>query len=390
MITNFAPLRTICLSLVLTVLFVAYVWCGMSVAAIASVRSQFRLPGIATGQTKLPKISKDAISRAIWAAPINQSVFNAHIVMRANENSRSDVRASLMLLRKLGWRDPTSVQNMISNALVTQDLSDIAIAGDALLRQDVLVEEATGLMVLLEAYPETWAGIETRLASNVPWRYRYLERAGSLATDEQLDGRLKTLVALQRRGDRLQRQEVAPFVTLMVDKGRIAQSRALWLNHTGVKPDVLLDSDFVAAQKQSLLALPTTPFEWSFNGGLGFVADVATDGLNKARVAIQWDGRGVPVLMTQQTGAGPRRYRLHVRVDGEPINFSRTIGFRLRCGVETVGFSDGIIVGSDLVLTMHDKISCSFPTLDIFGKLQEPRRAVDVAFVSVRMEAVSE
>jgi hypothetical protein len=378
------------IAVVLSVLLGTYIWLGAAVATVASVRNQFRLPQSATGRALRPQVSDTIIDRALQAAPTSQSIYNAHVVARAAETPGSDLRAPLALLRKLGWRDPTSVQNIISNALVTSDLSDIAQAGDALLRQDALVDEATQLMVLLEAFPDTWAGVATRLAQNVPWRYRFLEKAGSLSSPDQLDGRLKTLSALQARGDRLKRQEVAPFVTLMADNGRIAEARKLWLGHVGGKSAILFDSDFELALKQSVLLIPTTPFEWSFQNGVGYVADVASNGLQGARISIQWDGRSVPLFLLQRTGAGPGRYRLHVRVEGEPLEFDRRIGFRLRCDAKTVAFDDASVgAGSVLVLTTPGAVDCNFPVLDVFGKLQEPRRAVDVAFMSVQIEPIN-
>ncbi len=374
---------------VLMTMLGVYIWLGASVATVSAVRTQFRLPQIGNERPELPAVSAMMIDRALMAAPLKQSIYNAHLVVEAAKMPGLDLRAPLAVLRRLGWRDPTSVQNMISNALVTTDLADIAEAGDALLRQDVLIDEATGLMVLLEAFPETWPSVAKKLAQDVPWRYRYLEKGGLLSTPEQLDGRLRTLSMLQARGDLLKRQELAPFVTLMTDQGRVLEARRLWIAHTGEKADLLLDPMFTGALKQSLLGLPTTPFEWNFQGGVGYVADITTDGMQGARGSIQWDGRSVPLFLTQRTGAKPGRYQLNVKVEGEPIEFSRRIGFRLRCDAGAVPFDrEAIGPGNMLVLTMSNNVACAFPILDVFGKVQEPRRAVDVAFSSVQMKRV--
>lgn len=366
-----------------------YIWSGVAVASVWAVRNQFRLPQVASDKPIAPDISREVLNRALLAAPVSQPIYNAILVADAKRAPASVLKPKLAVLRKLGWRDPTSVQNMIANALVTNDLGDIAEAGDALLRQERLVSEATLLMVLLEAYPDTWRNVASRLARNVAWRYTYLERAGSLNSVEQFDGRYRTLSAMQAGGDRLKRQELAPFVSLMTEKGRIGDARKLWLAHVGAKPAVLLDPDFDAALKQSLLALPTTPFEWRFEGGVGYVADVSADGLRGARVSIQWDGRSVPVFLSQRTAAKPGRYRVAVKVEGEPAEFARRIGFRLRCGDLTAAFDkEAIMPGNVLSLAMQDDVRCEFPVLEIFGKIQEPRRAVDVAFTAVRMERV--
>lgn len=364
-----------------------YIWFGSTVSAVWSVRNQFKLPQIASAKPLAPDMPTAFLNRALLAAPVSQPMFDAILVTQAKRDPAIDLKRQLAVLRKLGWRDPTSVQNMIANALVTKDLSHIAEAGDALLRQNKLVDEATLLMALLEAYPDTWASVASRLAQNVPWRYTYLERAGSLSSAEQLDGRLRTLSVLQARGDRLKRQEIAPFVSLLTEKGQIREARQLWIAHVGARPNILLDPDFNAALKQSVLMIPTTPFEWRFEGGVGYVADVASDGLLGARVSIQWDGRSVPVFMSQRTGALPGKYRLTIKIEGEPAEFSRRIGFRLRCGSEIVGFDkEAVMPGNILWLAMRETVGCGFPVLEIFGKIQEPRRAVDIAFTSVRME----
>ncbi len=375
--------------LTLACLVSSYIWFGNSMASVVSVQTRYKLPQPGVAPLPIPKIPTDVLKRAILAAPLDQPLLNAVVVARSAGEKPKDFAQAMAVLKRMGWRDPSSLQNIIIHALETTDIPTIVDCADALLRQDVLIEQTSALMVLLEGFADTAPTVVARLKQGTPWRYTYLERAGSLTAPDQISGRLNTLTTLMAGGAKVQRQEVGPFVMVLAAAGEVAQARNLWLTHTGQRRDVLLDPDFTAALNQSKLQVMPVPFEWQFGAGLGSVADIAADGLSGNRVSIQWDGRGVPVFVSQQTGAGEDRYQLFVRVEGEAAEFARRIGFRLRCGEGAVAFEDPVALpGNIMSLTLPRQNVCDYPVLEVFGKVQDVRRAVDVAFSSIRMQEV--
>ena len=322
--------------------------------------------------------------------PLNQNLVNAAFVLWPKKLTESQNSTWLSVMRKMGWRSTAALQTMINEAARKQDFSTVLILTDALLRRNQLFDQSVGLMNLLEAEPSTWAGVYKRLKDRAPWRTNYLQVSGSIKQTAIIDGRIRTLRQLQASGDSLTRQELAPSIAAIVNAGKVADAVQIWRKHSAAPVTPLHDSDFRIAIGQGANTEFTYPFEWEFLSGPGFSAFPSEDGLSGANVAIQWDGRGIPVFMRQQTSATPGNYRLSFRVDGDAQKFASKVGVRFRCGSEVIRLRNAVKLNSQIVTAETIvPVSCDFPWIDIYGEIQDRGAAAELSFNRVTMVKVS-
>lgn len=376
------------LGLTLTVLYVST---GLAPKIVEARTGEFRLPSVDGGKINIATdIDTGTLRQAVRAAPISQPVFNAAMVAAIAKNPQADRRSWMKALRSLGWRDTVAQQNLIADAIIRQDVGTLVASADSLLRRNTVILEATQVMNLAEAYPETWPQVFALLKDRVDWRYAYLERAGSMTVPAVLDGRAKTLTALMRAGDRLEGQEVRPFVFALVNAGRIAEADRLWRAYTNDNSNLIHDSQF--RQALALGSSPATPhpFLWSLGSGYGYSVGIDPNGLGSAVVTLQWDGRGVPVFLSQMTSAKPGRLRLRIKVEGDQKAFGERIGARLRCDDLLTPLLPVPRPGAtDLVLETEKASPCEFPTIQIFGIVQPTTREFDGALSGLILSSIS-
>lgn len=375
------------LGIVCAVLGLGFIWLGIAPAQVVSVGERYRLP-LATGSkiSVAPGIDAGQLQKAVLAEPIDQAVVNAAMVTSLAQRPSSDPRPWLNVVASLGWRNMTAQQNIIAAAIQRDDIPSIVNSADALLRVGTLFGEATAVMNLAEAYPETWPRVITLLKSNVSWRHDYLGQASPSMLPAILDGRIRTIAALQRAGDRPDRQQVRPLVAALAAAGRLAEADSVWRDYTGDRGSALYDVRFERALAQ--LDQPLTPlsFDWSLNLDSGYTTDIASNGLGGAVLTVRWDGRGVPVFFSQQTSAAPGHKILRVRVDGDTQIFGERIGFRLRCGGSVAEFAPVGRPGSlDLTLATIQPVTCSFPSLEAYGRVGKSVRSFDGAITAISM-----
>lgn len=372
-----------------SVLALTYVVLGIAPAQVTAQSSQFRLPAEPGDRTALPAgLDSSIIHQAVRTAPLEQNHFNGLMLDAVVRNPNVDLTAWLKVLVKLGWRDATSVQNLIADAVRRQDVDALVDPADALLRQDRLFAETTQVMNLAEAYPATWPKVFALLRSHVRWRHRYLEQAGSITNPEVLNGRARTIQALLSSGDRLAGQEVRPFVGALINAGRVAEADTLWRRYTGDRSNLIHDSTFQEVLVNATQQVSAHTLQWTIAQDYGFSADVAPDGLGNGLVALRWDGRGVPVFLSQTTSASPGHQSLRVKVEGDPRIFADRIGFRLRCGSEFAMFEPvRRTSGAELSLKTTSPVACRYPTLEIFGKIQKTTQSFEGALSAIYMSA---
>ncbi len=365
----------------------SFLWLGVAPAKIVSSGSQFTLPTAADASVDVPRsIDEGTLAQAIYAEPLNQTIFNAAMVSAVARNPALDLKPWLNVLSGLGWRDTRSLQNVIAEAVRNEDIGSLVNAADALLRMKEIEPEATQMMNLAEAYPETWPGVFKLLKENVVWRDDYLARAATMTAPAVLDGRAKTMSALQAAGVQLKPRDVKPFVVALTTAGRYEQADRLWRNYTGDRSNAVHDPHFLQALAAGPQPEMPLTFGWSLNSDIGYSADVASNGLGGATVMLQWDGRGLPVFLSQQISTGPGRHLLQVRVDGDTQAFGERIGFRLRCGETLTPFEPVRQPGrADLILATQSAVPCIFPTLEAYGRIQKSVRAFEGALSTISM-----
>jgi hypothetical protein len=246
-------------------------------------------------------------------------------------------------------------------------------------------------MNLLEAEPQTRLAVYHRLKQRVPWRPNYLRTATFLSNPVIIEGRVQTFNRLQASGDRILRWELAPSVAAMVASGLTADAFTLWRRHSNVPATPLHDGNFRIAVAAGTDTDSVFPFEWEFLSGSGFSAYPSQDGLNGANVAVQWDGRGVPVFMRQLTSATPGHYRVSFRVDGDAQKFASKIGVRFRCKDSTTRLRNSVSPNSQIVTAETiTPVACDFPWIDIFGEIQDRSGAVELSFNSINAARISD
>ena len=334
-------------------------------------------------------VSASDIATIFAKDPLSQNLVNAGLVLKSDELS-SDERAQwIAVIGKMGWRSTAAMQTLINEAMKTRDLRNLTVVADALLRRQKLFDESVVLMNLLEAEPTTWQGVYTRLKKGVPWRVSYLQHAGSIKQPAVVEGRIRTLRSLLSSGDQLTRQELAPSIAMLVSAGKLKEAEQIWRAHGRMSTAAMHDPNFRIAVGAGANTDFSFSFEWQFFSGSGFSVYPSEDGLNGATVAIQWDGRGLPVFMSQLTSATPGNYRFSFKVDGDAQKFATKVGVRFRCGNEVIRTRNAVRPKSQIVTAETiTPITCEYPWVDIFGQIQDRGAAVDLAFNRVVLERI--
>ncbi|MFS0774416.1 hypothetical protein [Sphingomonas sp. 1P08PE] len=323
---------------------------------------------------------------AIAADPLNQQAVSGVIAARLQVGG--DTKLALQqaaLLRQLGWRSTSALQNLLWRGGSTRDLPLIMDTLDALLRRQKLLDTIYPLLNLMTVDPDFRILLTRRLTGRPSWRYYYFLSATNLKDPAEINGRFAVMRAVQRSGDRLTRNEIAPILPRLLGIGRGAQALALWRTHAGALTSPLADPDFaVAARPLPDDALPIS-FEWQLANGSGYYADASRDAQGNF-LSIDWSGRGTPVFVSQVTSATPGRYRLLVTGDTNLSKLTDRLGFRLTCpDGRSVAFTPQGAAGRQLRLLADGVISCAFPTLELHGLVQSGMAPGSMTLRSIQM-----
>lgn len=329
------------------------------------------------------------LAKAFSKDPLNQNLVNAGLALKLGDLSTTERARWITVIGKMGWRSTAASQTLINEAIKAQDLRNVTVIADALLRRQKLFEETVNLMNLLEAEPTAWRGVYSRLKADVPWRVNYLQYAGNIKQPTVVEGRIRTLRALQASGDQLTRQELAPSIAMLVSAGRQKEAEEIWRANEKMPATALHDPNFRIAVGAGANTDFSFPFEWQFFSGSGFSAYPSEDGLTGATVVVQWDGRGVPVFMSQLTSATPGNHRFSFWVNGDAQKFANKIGVRFRCGNEIIRLRNSVKPNSQIVVAETiTPITCEFPWVDIFGQIQDRGAAFELAFKRVMLNRI--
>ncbi len=366
--------------------YMSQTFASRSVVAFAiGIKSDQQDGGKLKGDLRFQKADQN-IRKAITGDPLNQKIIDSALVIEKAQNQTVDHSPWISTLRKLGWRDTGALQTLINDAIQREDLSEIEIIADAMLRRKVLEEQAGLLMSLMETDPAAQKRILAKLEEPAPWRSSYLQRTGSVTVPAIIDARFQTLRTLQESGDPLIRQEFANFVNNLISIQRLKEAEKLWLGHTSARPAAIHDGNFKIAMSLGADEPFITPFDWLFHSGNGYSADVSDDGLGGVNVYIRWDGRGVPVFMNQLTAAKPGHYRITTQTNSNVAHFSRSIDFKLRCGGDVTNFENRFDIRKKIIVSeSKNPVECSFPRLDISGRIADRRIESEFSLSSINM-----
>lgn len=323
------------------------------------------------------------VATLLMRDPISQSAYNLWYVA---ELTRPGVAPQTLatdanLLGRLGWRDTAALQNLIFRKLVTDDPEGLMDLVDALLRRQKLVPQSMALMEAVEQFPQSRRFLLRKLLSNVPWRDALLMDGANNRTPAFQTGRIQTLLALRRAGQRFQRSDVDSFVGALVASGRTAEAARLWTLYAGTPPpgSALRDPNFAAARLLADQAGAPGPFEWTFASGIGFSATPTRD----EGLAIDWDGQGAPLFASQTIAPAGGLPRTLVVQSGTG-RLDDVLRFTLSCGGSELEFLPGTVSGDTQRFTLEPgSLDCAAPVFAISGRPDIGSRSVDVALRQV-------
>lgn len=331
-----------------------------------------------------------AETSALAADPLAQQKVSGVLSLRALSGvDRARIMEETRILRQLGWRSTTALQNLLWRAGTVADLPLMMDTLDALLRRERMLAQIYPILNLMTLEPEFRVLLTQRLAGRPPWRRYYFLSASDLSKPEEIEGRFLVMRAIQRAGDRLSRNEVAPILSKLVGIGRGAQAFELWqTNQKGAVTAPLADTDFAAVSKPMPGDALPSPFEWQLGSGAGYFADANRDDRGSF-ASIDWNGRGTPVLLSQVTSAPAGRYRIDVKTDAAPADLARQIGFQLTCPRgDTVTFAPSRRGADTLQLVGRTAVPCAFSTLQLVGLVQPSTTGASIALRSIRLQRI--
>ncbi len=364
-----------------------YVRATVGLAALTRTTTPYLLGMVQRGRPVGAALSP---VRALAANPLDQQAVNSVIVARARASG--DPMAGLReagLLRRLGWRSTMALQNLLWRAATVNDQPLMMDTLDALLRREKLLGQIYPILNLMTQDPAFRRTLTDRVAARPPWRRYYFMAASDLKEREDIEGRYLVMRAVQRRGDRLTRNEIAPILPKLIAIGLTPQAFALWQTHQGGVTSPLADMHFdQAARPLPADALPVT-FEWQLGGGSGYFADTGRDDRGSF-LSIDWNGRGTPIFARQSTTGRAGRYRLELRGDTAMADLAKRVGFRLVCGNGMATEFMPADTGRSPRMRMVGaaRISCDYPELQLYGLVQAVTTGTPILLRSIRLERI--
>lgn len=328
---------------------------------------------------------------ALAANPLNQQAVNGVIAagMRAT-NDRARALRETAILRELGWRNTNALQNLLWRGGTTGDLPLVMDTFDALLRRERLLGEIYPILNLMTTDPAFRDLLTRRLLADPPWRRYYFQSASDLTTPAEIEGRYLVMSRVQAGGDRLLRNEVAPILPKLISIGQAQDALRLWSAHIGGATSPLTDLNFaVAATPLPGDALPIS-FEWQLGSGSGYSVDADRD-QQGSFVRIDWNGRGAPSFISQNTTAQSGRYRFQVTGDAATGAVSDWLGLRFTCPSGDVAEFAPVSTrnpGQGVRFTWEASVGCDNPRLELYGRPQAGTTASSIIFRTVRLERV--
>lgn len=280
---------------------------------------------------------RDGLARAIWRDPLDPKLFNLlHTEAIRLGQPAAQLRRQRELLSRLGWRYTMAQQNLLLQAAIDERYDEVIDRADALLRRQKLPTLSYELLWTLEAAPGTQAKVVRRLRGMPPWRRDYLSVVNPQTPQPRLVARVATMDALIAAPGGVSREEMAPSLVALAAAGYGRDAYRVWLHHIGRRDgrNLIYDPEFGQAAALAGTADLAIPFEWRLNQDLGYAAQVATGG-----ITINWDGRGVPVFLSQAVPVIPsQRYALSIQGRSSVGSLSSLLAPALSCGVKTVPF----------------------------------------------------
>ena len=361
----------------------------VNVATLASSANRLVLqPGGGIAAMSSPA-TLDQVRAALQIAPLDQRLANAALV-RTYETQSPDQRvASATTVASLGWWHTTALQNLLAIALDNEDVSRTLVVSDGLLRRQQLFTEASAVMQVAARDLKLREEIVGKLQEQASWRRDYLLAAGGITDRETAFAHYALIRSLERRGSPVRRDEIAAFLPALMRQGQPDLALDLWQRRNTGLSRPIADGRFAALAK-SIAGDASIPFEWTLISGSGYFVDVVPRNQGSGSVQIDWDGRGEPTFLSQQTSAEEgRRYRLSIASEAATVPLEQGITAGLICEERNETLLVRTAASSTMIqFETPTALPCRFPLLRIGGKSQRRPQPMTVTLLSVTMSAL--
>ncbi len=328
---------------------------------------------------------------ALAADPLSQQAVNGVIAaqMRATGDTRQAMQ-QILLLRQLGWRNNSALQNMLWRAGTVGDLPMMMDTLDALLRREKLLGQIYPILNLMTTDASFRALLIQRLKNRPSWSKYYFQSASDLSRPAEIEGRFLVMRSVQRTGGQLSRNEIAPILPKLIGMGAAPQAFELWQAQDGAVMRPLDDANFLKASRPTQTDALPIPFEWQLGSGSGYFTDAGRDE-HGTFLSIDWNGRGAPALASQLTSATPGRYRIIVVADHPATQMGDRLGFRFACANGTVVNFTAVkpSTRNQVQFVSNGPLTCSYPELQIYGLVQNGSSATSVIMRSIKLERIN-
>lgn len=340
-----------------------------------------------------------AAKRALARQPLDQPLLNA---VYANEVrgglDESRRRAYVSALRRLGWRDTATQQNLLFEAARSNNLEAALDHMDALLRRDKLADQIMPLLAQLEVDPAGTRLMAERMAQMPVWRERYFRFAEPLSNPEILDARLRLFEYMAEQDIPVSRVEMRATLFALFSAGRkdaIADIVRAELP-AEKQAQLLYDPDFdqwLGEPAETRWA--TGPQDWLLTNRSGVSTQIVTEEWG-SRLVLRWNGRGAPIIARTLTFlAEGQQPELEVSLSaGSQLRGLDSLRFTLICrGVREVIFvrkAAGSAAGPGIdrrtaYYEAEGGAPCDYPGLYIGGRPRVGDRGADLSIDAIKL-----
>lgn len=350
-----------------------------------------------SGQAMDPARLAEA-KRMVARQPLDQPLLN---VIYASEvrNGMDETRRRqyISALRKMGWRDTPTQQNLLFEAARSNELESALDHMDALLRRGKLAEQIMPLLAQLEIEPAGTRLMAERLAQYPVWRRDYFDFASPLSNPEVLNARLRLFQYMEANNMAVGRIEkrVTLFALLRADRRQEIVNLGRSQLGADKRDQLVFDSEFdqllhVPAQERLL----TTPLDWRLTNQSGISSQIIAEEWG-SRLVVRWNGRGAPIIARTLTflteGQQPE---LEVSLSaGSDVRGLDSLRFTLICsGEREVLFVRRSAVATSLGVDRRSAYyraeygaPCDFPELYIGGRPRVEDRSADLSIDSIKL-----
>lgn len=300
----------------------AVLWRGDSSDALAALARQ-RLTG------RDPGGAARLAGRALQFEALNAQALTTLGIALDRQGRQPQADRAMAVAGRLGWRDIVTQIWLFRRLLLAGDFEGALDHADALLRrQNVPPPALLAAMATLARDPRITEPLARHLALAPEWRTRFLDYLSYATQPPATDAAYALLTRLAEGPTPPTDEELATYLRQLVGQQRFAEAASDWrqLTRGAGQHGFVYDGDFERAPGQ-------TPFDWTFDNGVGWSVDVAEapgQGRGQA-LRLEYDGVSPPKPVRQLLVLPPGAYRLAGRAYRQGGDAAKALGWGIVC-----------------------------------------------------------